>query len=53
MKISFRSRCDVDCSRLAEQFGGGGHKKAAGAFLDEPLRSVQAKVLDAVRKAML
>ena len=51
-KISFRSRNDLDCSRLAQQFGGGGHKKAAGAFLNEPLASAQAKVLDAVRAAM-
>jgi phosphoesterase RecJ-like protein len=51
-KISFRSRNDLDCSRLAQRFGGGGHKKAAGAFVDEPLASAQAKVLDAVRAAM-
>jgi phosphoesterase RecJ-like protein len=51
-KISFRSRCHVDCSRLAEQFGGGGHKAAAGAFLNEPLPDAQTKVLDAVRAAM-
>jgi phosphoesterase RecJ-like protein len=51
-KISFRSRCDVDCSKIAEQFGGGGHKKAAGAFLDEPLDVAKAKVLEAVRAAM-
>jgi phosphoesterase RecJ-like protein len=51
-KISFRSRCDVDCSKIAERFGGGGHKKAAGAFLNEPLDVARAKVLDAVRAAM-
>ena len=51
-KVSFRSRCAVDCSAVAEQFGGGGHKKAAGAFLDEPLAVAQAKILDAVRAAM-
>jgi len=51
-KISFRSRCHVDCSRVAEQFGGGGHRSAAGAFLPGPLETVQAKVLDAVRAAM-
>ena len=51
-KISFRSRCDLDCSRVAEQFGGGGHKAAAGAFLDEPLESARRKVLDAVRAEM-
>ena len=51
-KVSFRSRCALDCSRVAEQFGGGGHQKAAGAFLNEPLAEAQAKVLDAVRAAM-
>lgn len=52
VKISFRSRCDLDCSHMAAQFGGGGHKAAAGAFLDESLESAQAKVLDAVCAAM-
>jgi bifunctional oligoribonuclease and PAP phosphatase NrnA len=51
-KISFRSRCEVDCSKVAEEFGGGGHKKAAGAFLNEPLDAARTKVLDAVRAAM-
>ena len=51
-KISFRSRCDFDCARMAEQFGGGGHKKAAGAFLPDPLPVARSKVLDAVRTAM-
>lgn len=52
-KISFRSRAaGVDCSKLAEQFGGGGHKAAAGAFLNEPFESAQRKILDAVRAAM-
>jgi bifunctional oligoribonuclease and PAP phosphatase NrnA len=51
-KISFRSRCEVDCSQIAERFGGGGHKKAAGAFLNEPLDAARKKVLDAVRAAM-
>ena len=51
-KISFRSRCDLDCSLVAEQFGGGGHRSAAGAFLRDSLAEAQARVLDAVRKAM-
>ena len=51
-KISFRSRSQVDCSKLAEQFGGGGHKAAAGAFVPGPLAEAQKKVLDAVRTAM-
>ena len=37
---------------VARQFGGGGHKAAAGAFINEPFDIAQSKVLDAVRKAM-
>lgn len=51
-KVSFRSRSAVDCSRLAEQFSGGGHKAAAGATVDGPLDVAQPRVLDAVRAAM-
>ena len=51
-KVSFRSRGFFDCSQLAGQFGGGGHKVAAGAFFDEPLETVRSKVLDATRAAM-
>ncbi len=52
IKVSFRSRNQVDCSRLAERFGGGGHKAAAGATIQQPLAVAQAQVLDAVREAM-
>jgi bifunctional oligoribonuclease and PAP phosphatase NrnA len=51
-KISFRSRCAVDCSQLAEKWGGGGHKAAAGAFIQGTLAQVQPLVLDAIRAAM-
>jgi phosphoesterase RecJ-like protein len=51
-KISFRSRCDLDCSELASRCGGGGHRKAAGAFAEGPLESVRSRGLDAVRGAM-
>jgi bifunctional oligoribonuclease and PAP phosphatase NrnA len=51
-KISFRSRSAVDCSKLAEIFGGGGHKAAAGAMTPGPYEAAQKKVLDAVRAAM-
>jgi len=51
-KVSFRSRCELDCARLAEQFGGGGHKKAAGATVPGSLETARTKVLDAVRAAM-
>ena len=51
-KLSFRSRCDMDCNELARQFGGGGHKAAAGAFIDSDLETAQGKVLPVVIEAM-
>jgi phosphoesterase RecJ-like protein len=52
-KLSFRSRTPrIDCNELARQFGGGGHKAAAGAFINAPWPAAQAQVLDVVRKAM-
>lgn len=51
-KVSLRSRCALDCSRVAEQFGGGGHAAAAGAFIPKPLDEAAAQILDAVRAAM-
>jgi len=51
-KVSLRSRSDVDCSKLAEEFGGGGHRAAAGATLPGPWQEALARVLDAARAAM-
>jgi bifunctional oligoribonuclease and PAP phosphatase NrnA len=51
VKASFRSRCDIDCSRLAGTFGGGGHKAAAGATLQGPFEKAFAAVNEAVDEA--
>lgn len=55
-KLSFRSRCGLDCNEIAKQFGGGGHKAAAGAFLEGTLDDVRQRVLpvviDALRQAL-
>ncbi|MFN9853273.1 MAG: DHHA1 domain-containing protein, partial [Planctomycetota bacterium] len=52
-KISFRSRCHVDCNEVSGKFGGGGHRAAAGAFVDGEFRDVQTRILQAVRAALL
>src|SRR6266480_3419349 len=49
VKVSFRSLGDVDVAELAQRFGGGGHRKAAGASLDGTLAEAQAAVLAAAR----
>jgi phosphoesterase RecJ-like protein len=52
IKVSFRSRGRVDVARLAETFGGGGHRPAAGATLDVPLADARTRVLAAVEAAL-
>ena len=46
VKISFRSRGDIPINELAKEFGGNGHRNAAGARLEEgPLHAVVDRVL--------
>ena len=51
-KLSFRSQGEMNCNEVAQQFGGGGHKAAAGAFVEGTLDEVQGRVLPVVREAM-
>jgi phosphoesterase RecJ-like protein len=46
-KVSFRSREKYDVARLAEQFGGGGHRLAAGATVARPLPETREALLKA------
>ena len=47
MKASLRSRSDVSVAAIAEKFGGGGHRQAAGAILPGPLEHAQAELMKA------
>jgi len=47
-KVSFRSRCAMDASEVAREFGGGGHKAAAGAEIEGSFAECQQRLLDAV-----
>ncbi len=49
-KLSFRSRCSMNCNEVAKHFNGGGHKAAAGAFQDGAFSDVCDKVLPVVRE---
>ncbi|NBS33395.1 MAG: hypothetical protein EBS83_11500 [Planctomycetia bacterium] len=51
VKLSFRSRGAADCSALAGQFGGGGHKAAAGAIVSGDFDAVEQQVTEAVDAA--
>ncbi|MEW6683103.1 MAG: bifunctional oligoribonuclease/PAP phosphatase NrnA [Nitrospirota bacterium] len=50
-KISLRSQGRVNVANVAESFGGGGHRNAAGCTVQGDLASVKAKVLKAVEEA--
>lgn len=51
-RISFRSKPGseaVDVNQLAQQFGGGGHARAAGAKLEEDLDQIRPKIIAALK----
>ena len=49
VKISLRSVPGIDVSAVAQHFGGGGHRQAAGATLSGPLADAERRVLDVLR----
>jgi phosphoesterase RecJ-like protein len=51
-KVSFRARSRVDVSKIAEKFGGGGHRLASGTRTDTDLPTTRAAVLKAVEDAL-
>lgn len=52
VKVSFRSKGGVDVSKIASQFGGGGHKVASGCMVDGDLEGVKEEVLKDLRKRL-
>jgi phosphoesterase RecJ-like protein len=51
-RVSLRSKCDVNVARIAERFGGGGHRNAAGCTFkgswEEAEREVVGQLVYAV-----
>ena len=48
VRCSLRSRGGVDVSKIAQKFGGGGHKPAAGTFLPGPLKNAKQLIFDEI-----
>jgi bifunctional oligoribonuclease and PAP phosphatase NrnA len=48
IRVSLRSKGSVDVARFAEQFGGGGHARAAGLKVTGTLQEVHDKVVAAM-----
>ncbi len=51
-KISMRSKGRVDLSVLAQSFGGGGHRNAAGGVLNGTLEEIKTRVITEVGKTI-
>nr|WP_319474565.1 DHH family phosphoesterase [uncultured Sphaerochaeta sp.] len=53
-EVGFRSshQSSINVGALAESFGGGGHKKAAGATVNKPIKETRKLLLEAVEKML-
>lgn len=52
VRTSLRSRGDLDVAEVARQFGGGGHRAAAGCTFEVPLRQAEALLVEAMRRCL-
>src|SRR5215207_3850514 len=56
LRVSMRSKYDVDVRRVANEFGGGGHKNAAGFTVAGTLQDVRhgiiAKIIGAISEGL-
>lgn len=48
-RLSIRSTGKLDVSKVAEHFGGGGHRNASGCTLDGPLSTAIERILAQIR----
>lgn len=51
VRVGFRSKRFVDVCRIAKQFGGGGHIRAAGCTVEGGIAEVKPLIIDAVKNA--
>jgi bifunctional oligoribonuclease and PAP phosphatase NrnA len=51
-RLSIRSKGKLDVARIAEHFGGGGHRSASGCTLDGPLGVATERILTQLRTGL-
>jgi phosphoesterase RecJ-like protein len=49
IKVSLRSKGELDVNRVASRYGGGGHQNASGAVLEGPLAEAIRRMVADVR----
>jgi len=50
VRLSLRSKGNINVAHIAEQFGGGGHEHASGCTLEGPLHAASSVILDYLRQ---
>jgi len=51
-RVSMRSKGDIDIGAVAKQFGGGGHKNAAGCTVTGAIDSLQRTFIEKIERAI-
>ncbi len=50
IKVSLRSKGEVNVRKIAQKFGGGGHDFAAGVIIDSGIEEAKAMILEEIKK---
>ena len=51
-RVSMRSKGDIDIGTVAKQYGGGGHKNAAGCSVDGPIDILRKQFVEQIEQAI-
>jgi len=51
-RVSMRSKGDIDIGAVAKEFGGGGHKNAAGCTVTGPIDALQNTFIEKIEEAI-
>ncbi len=51
-RVSLRSKGDVDIGAIAKEYGGGGHKNAAGCTVTGPIEQLQRALVEKIESAI-
>jgi phosphoesterase RecJ-like protein len=51
-RISLRSKGNIDIGSIAKEFGGGGHKNAAGLTVSGPIEQLQKTLIEKIEHAI-
>jgi phosphoesterase RecJ-like protein len=51
-RVSLRSKGDINVARVAEQFGGGGHKNAAGCRVEGDWNDCEKQLVEAMTETV-